>query len=120
MMIVNTLIGIATGIFSGLGIGGGSLLILYLTTFGGVNQAMAAGINLLYFISCASVALLGHIRSQTIRWSIALKCIMGGVPTAIFVSIITKGMDVDLLRRLFGIFLLIIGIHEWKSAKRPK
>ena len=50
MWVIALLIGTLTGIISGFGIGGGSLLVLYLTAFAGVAQYAAGGINLLYFI----------------------------------------------------------------------
>lgn len=53
MKILEFLVGLVTGIISGFGIGGGSLLILYLTAVAGVNQYTAGGVNLLYFIGCA-------------------------------------------------------------------
>ena len=53
-------VGLATGILSGCGVGGGSLLMLYLTLCAGIGQYQAAGINLLYFLSFAPAALAGH------------------------------------------------------------
>ena len=53
MTVIAVAAGLLTGILSGFGIGGGSLLLLYLTLFAGVDQYQAGGINLLYFIACA-------------------------------------------------------------------
>ena len=72
MMWLQGLIGVATGIISGFGIGGGSLLVLYLTVFAGVSQYTAGGINLLYFIGCAPAALIGHIRQKNMKWEVLL------------------------------------------------
>ncbi len=111
-MVVAFLIGVATGIISGFGIGGGSLLVLYLTAFAGVSQYTAGGINLLYFIGCAPAALIGHIRNRTIHWKAALWCALAGVTVAVPVSLLAANLDVNLLRRLFGLGLLYIGIKE--------
>ena len=105
---------------SGFGVGGGSLLVLYLTAVAGVEQTVAGGINLLYFIGCAPAAIIGHIRNKMIEWNSALWCIIGGIPTAVTAALIVGNMDTDLLRRLFGVFLLIIGIREWKAGKAIK
>ena len=59
--------GLLTGILSGFGIGGGSLLLLYLTLFAGVDQYQAGGINLLYFIACAPAALYSHIKNGLVQ-----------------------------------------------------
>ncbi len=105
---------------SGFGVGGGSLLVLYLTAVAGVEQTVAGGINLLYFIGCAPAAIIGHIRNKMIEWNSASWCIIGGIPTAVTAALIVGNMDTDLLRRLFGVFLLIIGIREWKAGKAIK
>ncbi|MBQ8683266.1 MAG: TSUP family transporter [Clostridia bacterium] len=114
---VAVLVGIATGIISGFGIGGGSLLVLYLTAFAGVSQYTAGGINLLYFIGCAPAALIGHIRNRAIDWKSALWCAGAGVLVAIPVSLLAADLDTNLLRRLFGIGLLYIGIKELRFRK---
>ena len=120
MTVVNFLIGVATGIVSGFGIGGGSLLVLYLTAFGGISQYTAGGINLLYFIGCAPAALIGHIRQKNIAWKAVLWCGLSGVAVAVPTSLLAANVDTDLLRRLFGVLLLYIGVKELRIGKRNK
>ncbi len=112
MNILNVIVGALTGIISGFGIGGGSLLVLYLTLFGGVEQYQAGGINLLYFIGCAPAALIGHIRQKNIEWNAVWWCAIAGVVTVIPLSLLASAMDTALLRRLFGGLLLYIGAKE--------
>ena len=112
MTIVNFLVGMATGILSGFGIGGGSLLILYLTTFAGVPQYTAAGINLLYFLFCAPAALISHIRKHLVEKKTALIVIAAGIVTSLAAAYVASLMDLSLLRRIFGVFLLYIGVRE--------
>ena len=111
------IIGTLTGIISGFGIGGGSLLVLYLTVFASVAQYTAGGINLLYFIGCAPAALLGHIRQKNIEWHAVLWCSLSGIVVVIPSALLAAGMNTDLLRRLFGILLLYIGVKELRSKK---
>lgn len=125
--LLNFAIGLGTGILSGFGIGGGSLLILYLTAFAGINQYQAGGINLLYFIFCAPAALVSHVKNKLIDKKAALVCTLAGVATSIAAAIVVAGIDVGLLRRAFGIFLLYIGIKELfvknpdkKAEKKPQ
>lgn len=113
-------IGVATGIISGFGIGGGSLLVLYLTAVAGTAQYIAGGINLLYFIGCAPAALIGHIRNKKIVWQAVLWCGLAGVVTAIPTSLLAAAIKTDLLRRMFGVVLLYIGIKELRTKKQPK
>lgn len=112
------IIGTLTGIISGFGIGGGSLLVLYLTAFAGVAQYTAGGINLLYFIGCAPAALIGHIRQKTIEWRAVLWCGLAGTVAAVPTSLLASGIDTDLLRRLFGVLLLYIGVKELRVKKK--
>lgn len=114
------IIGTLTGIISGFGIGGGSLLVLYLTAFAGMAQYTAGGINLLYFIGCAPAALIGHIRQKTVIWQAVVWCGVAGAVAAIPTSLIASGIDTDLLRRLFGVVLLYIGVKELRTKKKPK
>ncbi len=120
MMVVNFLIGLATGIISGFGIGGGSLLVLYLTAFAGVAQQEAGGINLLYFIGCAPAALIGHIRHKAVEWKAVVWCVIGGVVTAIPTALLATNLDTELLRRLFGGVLLYVGVREVFYRKKNK
>ena len=117
MWAIAIIIGTLTGIISGFGIGGGSLLVLYLTAFAGVAQYTAGGINLLYFIGCAPAALIGHIRHKAIEWKAVWWCSVGGVAAVIPTALLAADMDTNLLRRLFGILLLYIGIKELRAKK---
>ncbi len=112
MMVVDFFVGLATGIISGFGIGGGSLLVLYLTAFAGVAQQDAGGINLLYFIGCAPAALIGHIRHKAVEWNAVLWCVVAGIAAAIPTALFTADMNTGLLRRLFGGLLLYVGVRE--------
>ena len=55
--IIAALAGAVTGVLSGFGVGGGSLLLIYMTSFAGLAQNAAQGINLLYFLPTAAASL---------------------------------------------------------------
>lgn len=111
-MLLQFFIGFATGILSGFGIGGGSLLILWLTLVSGVSQFQAGGTNLLYFIFCAPAALWSHIKNKLVNRRACLFCVLTGVPATIIASLVASGMQTDWLRRGFGVILLYIGARE--------
>lgn len=119
MIFLNFAIGLLTGILSGFGIGGGSLLILYLTVWGGINQFQAGGINLLYFIFCAPAALVSHVKNKLIDKKAAMVCTMAGVFTSVLAAYLASKLDVSLLRRAFGVFLLYIGAKELFVKNKP-
>ncbi|RKJ40575.1 sulfite exporter TauE/SafE family protein [Acutalibacter sp. 1XD8-33] len=113
-------IGFLTGILSGFGIGGGSLLLLWLTAVQGIEQLQAGGTNLLYFISCALPAIWGHIKNGLMETQAVLWCSLGGVPVCIAASLAAAGMDTSLLRRCFGAFILAVGLREvFHRKKKP-
>ncbi len=118
MDIIEFLVGLLTGVLSGFGIGGGSLLILYLTGVAGVNQYVAGGINLLYFLFCAPAALISHIKNRLIDTKTVIWCTAAGILTSLLAAWVAGMIEVTLLRRIFGIFLLYIGIRELR-AKPP-
>ncbi|MDD4414941.1 MAG: sulfite exporter TauE/SafE family protein [Oscillospiraceae bacterium] len=110
--LLNFIIGLTTGILSGFGIGGGSLLILYLTCFTGMPQYTAGGINLLYFLFCAPAALISHIKNRLIDKKTFLLCTAAGIPSSLLAALFAAHAQVGLLRRIFGILLIFIGVKE--------
>ena len=104
--------GAATGILSGFGIGGGTLLLIYMTTLGGVDQQLAQGINLLYVLPTAATALPSHIKNGYIHKKTAIPAIIAGMAGTGVAAWAATALDVDILRRFFGAYLLYIGIKE--------
>jgi len=113
-------VGLATGILSGFGVGGGSLLMLYLTMFAGVQQFAAGGINLLYFIVCAPAALYSHIKNKLVDKQAVLWCTLAGLPVSAAAALLAARIDVRLLRRGFGLLLLYIGVRELRAGKEKR
>ena len=106
------LIGAFSGIFSGIGMGGGTILIFLLTTFGKMEQHIAQATNLLYFIPTAISAIIVNYRDKNIDLKLAKEVSIFGIIGAIIGAVISVNTDVQKLRKLFGIFLTIIAIHE--------
>ena len=111
-------IGLLTGILSGFGIGGGTILMIYLTAFAAFPQKIAQSINLLYFIPTAAAALILHSKHHQLKWNAVLPAALCGCATAAGFSFLTIGMNLTLLRRLFGVFLLFTGISELKKKTK--
>ena len=74
---------LAAGFLSALGLGGGGVLVLYLTLAAGMDQAKAGGVNLLFFLPAAAVAVVIHLRQGRIDWRAALRCLPFGVAAAL-------------------------------------
>lgn len=104
------LMGFATGILSAWGVGGGTLLLLCMTLFLGVDQRTAQGINLLYFLPTASVSLLFHRKNGLLEKEVLRRAIPWGTVSAIGCSLLATAVDTELLRKPFGLFLLCAGL----------
>lgn len=112
------LIGFASGIISGMGIGGGTILIPALVFIAGTRQQIAQSINLLVFIPSAIAALCVHIRKHNIEKGLFLKLTATGCTGAVIGSLLAVNLDSGFLKKSFGIFLLIMGIYELTSKSK--
>ena len=112
------LTGAVTGILSGMGIGGGTLLVIVLVELAHIEQRAAQGINLLYFLPVAAASLFAHIRSRRIRMRVFLLCAAAGTAAAAGGSLLAGCLKTGALRRLFGILLIAAGTVQ--ILKRPK
>ena len=118
--VIAGLAGLVCGVLSGLGVGGGTLLMVWMTAVAGVAQKSAQGINLLYFLPTAACALVFHIKNRLIRPRVVLPAILAGCVSAAGAAALATAMDTGLLRRLFGGFLVIVGLTELFSRQRDR
>lgn len=106
------LVGTVLGFLSGLGIGGGSLLILWLTFVLGMDHETARGINLLFFVPSAVVACWVRWRQGMLKWKCVLPAVVTGCLAAGICSWLSGQMDLTLLKKLFGGLLVVTGLRE--------
>lgn len=109
---INFITGLVSGVISGLGMGGGSILILILSNFLGVEQHIAQATNLIFFIPTSIVAIIIHWKNHNVDKKLAMKIIPMGIIGAIIGAYFTSKMNADSLRKYFGIFLLFVGVFE--------
>ena len=121
---IEILTGFISGIVSGTGMGGGTILILCLSIFLGIDQKIAQATNLIYFIPTSIVAIYINIKQKNINLKVSKIIIFCGVIGSIIGAIIAKNIDTKILRKFFGIFLAFIAIHEiytiFKMYKKKK
>ena len=113
-------IGLLTGILSGFGIGGGSLLLLYLTLFEGAGQYQAGGINLIFFLPLAAVSIYIHMKHRLIDYKFALKCAPFGVVGAFLGVWLANALHPVWVSKGFAVFVLILGIRELFSKGKKE
>ena len=110
--VMAVLAGLVCGVLSGFGIGGGSLLMVWMTAVLSMEQKAAQGINLLYFLPTAACALIFHIKNRQVCWRAVLPAALAGCAAAVPGALLAAQIEMDLLRRLFGGFLIAVGLVE--------
>lgn len=106
---------------SGMGVGGGGLFVIYLSLFTATPQLMAQGINLLFFLLCAGSSLLFHLQKRKIYFVAVAIMASAGIVGSLLGSSVAAQIDEGILRKIFGVMLVISGILTLKrsSSKTP-
>lgn len=112
------LIGLFMGILSGLAIGGGTLLVPALVILMSVSQHTAQGVCLASFVPTAIVAVITHYRQDNINVRLAAVLIIGALAGAVLGAFLANILAASLLRRIFGIFLISMGLYELLGRTR--
>ena len=111
-------IGFFSGIIRGMGIGGGTILIPALLFLTEVNQQQAQGVNLIYFIPTAVVALITHRKNGTLDLKTAKPLALLGLAGAAAGAFLAVSLESEILKKLFGCFLLLMGLSEIFKKKK--
>ena len=105
-------VAVILGFLAGLGVGGGSLLMLWLTMVAGIDYEQARIINLLFFLPSALIATLFHRNQGSVDIRKILPAIAAGCAFAALFCYIGNRIDTGLLKKCFGGLLLITGLRE--------
>ena len=110
-------VGTVLGFLTGLGVGGGSLLVIWLTAVLGMDPNMARGINLLFFLPGAFIAICFRKKQGAVRWKNILPAVISGCAAAGICSYFSTIVDTEVLKTLFGTLLIAAGVREllWKQ-----
>lgn len=112
------LFGTISGFISSMGMGGGTILIYLLTSFLQIDQHIAQGANLIFFIPTCIVAIIINMKNKNIDYKVAIPVIIAGIIGAVIGAKLSINMPIKELRRCFGIFLIIISLNEIYSLKK--
>ena len=115
------LAGFLSGTAGAMGLGGGSVLLIYLTVFAGMEQLRAQGINLLFFIPIAFVSTVIYAYRGVIVWKKVLIMAAFGIVGTLMGSYLLKFMNPALIQKIFGGLVLLYGIWTlFAKAKKEK
>jgi len=116
--IIPFLCGLGASVISAWGVGGGTLLLLVMTLFLGVDQRTAQGINLLFFLPTAAGALVCHARGGYLDKPTLKAAVPIAVLAALVGAWVSNAVDVEVLRKPFGVYLLLSGVSLiWPKKK---
>ena len=113
-------VGTALGFLSGLGVGGGSLLVHWLTLVLDMDPETARGINLLFFLPSACIACLLRWKQGALHFRPLLPAILAGCAAAACFSFLSAELPMEILRKLFVGLLLVTGTRELLFLPRKK
>ncbi len=105
-------VGLVLGWLAGLGVGGGSLLILWLTLVLEMSQSTARSVNLLFFLAAAGAVSIFRWRQGNLKLKPIWPAIAAGCVTAALFTWFSTQINVENFRKLFGFLLLFTGIRE--------
>ncbi|MDR3344819.1 MAG: TSUP family transporter [Oscillospiraceae bacterium] len=121
-MVWNILAAFFSGVAASLGLGGGGILLLYLVLALNMEQLTAQGINLIFFLPCAVIAIIFYTKKHLIDWKAALPIMAGGLLGVGLGVWLAGAVSAEWLSRIFGGFLLLLGLREFfsKNKEQPK
>ena len=108
---ISLLIAIFLGFLAGMGVGGGSLLLLWLTQVVMMPQPQARILNLLFYLPAAGASILFRTRRQ-IPWNVTLSGIIAGCVAAALCTLLSSYINIEILKKLLGGLLILIGLRE--------
>ena len=118
MNISALLAGLLSGISGAMGLGGGTVLIIYLSLFTKTPQLKSQGINLIFFIPCAIIAIILYSKNKLLEWKLALKISVFGILGAFLGLFVAKNLESETVAKIFGIMLIFLGVKNFFSKKR--
>ena len=120
MSIIDLIAVFVSAIISSMGLGGGGILILYLSLFKNIEQLPAQGTNLLFFIPCAVTALCIYIKEKLIKFKIILPIVLGGLAGVLSGYFLLRYLNPVYIRKAFAVMLILSGIISLFNVKKQK
>jgi uncharacterized membrane protein YfcA len=105
---------------AGMGIGSGGLLVLYLTLFRNTPQLSAQGFNLLFFLFASAASMIVHLKRRHIHLLAVILILVAGLPAAYLGTRVALFLPEGLGSKLFGLFLIAVGLPRFLSLNKEK
>lgn len=109
-----------TSLLAAMGLGGGSLLMLCLVFFTDLSQPEAQALNLFLFLPTAAIALFLHRKNNLLRSDLLRAILPPGILGALIGSFLSSRIESTFLRKIFGLFLLLMALREFRTLWKEK
>ena len=116
MIAVKLLAGFIAGVISSMGMGGGTVLLLYLRLFTETSQLKAQGMNLLFFIPIGVISVIIYSKSKLINWRTVLPLAAVGAVGALIGCFLTGVLGVKIISKIFALLLIFLGVQKIVSV----
>ncbi len=117
---VEVLVGLVSGIVGGLGMGGGTVLILLLSLFFNVEQHIAQSTNVIFFIPTAIASIIVNIKNNNVNIKNNISPCLWGIIGAFLGANLSIATNVNELKKMFGFFLLLIAFYQMYGYIKEK
>lgn len=115
--LLNLTVSTILGFLSGLGVGGGSLMILWLTMIQKMDFSSSKYLNLLFFLPPAAISTLFQLFRKKLSLKKVIPAALAGMLSACVFLSLSSEWDVQLLRKLFGALLFLAAWKELRFRK---
>jgi len=112
MNIPALLAGLFSGALGSMGLGGGAVLIIYLSLFTDTPQLKSQGINLLFFVPIALIAVIVYAIKRQIQWKTTIKLSLWGIIGSVIGLSAASFLGGEITAKIFGGMLIVLGLKE--------
>lgn len=106
---ITVIVSFIISVLSGLGVGSGGILVVYLTVFEEISQHVSQGINLAFLVCSGGVSSFFNIKNEIVLKNVAFILSVCGIIGCIIGSFSAFSISHSLMQKIFGIFLVISG-----------
>jgi uncharacterized membrane protein YfcA len=125
-LLIEVVFGFAGGVLAGvLGVGGGAIFVPAIVIFGLAHmdagedpQKVAQGVSLVVIVLTATIGTLTNLRQDTIDIATARWVVPAAMIAALAASLVANRLDVDTLKRVYGLVALFLGCQIVYATSR--
>ena len=117
---ISVIAGFLSGLIGSMGLGGGTVLMIYLAGFAGMEQIKAAGINLLFFIPIAALSVIIYSFKKQIKWKTTLIFGVSGLVGAALGTLLSGFVGNRWTKIAFAVLLIVLGVKALFAKNKDK